>query len=178
MNYLCNILDFAGIFAGIGAIAVFISLKANHDWNRRKAALELVSSWSSTTLEHRKAIEKALPGIFDSDNRSQEVVEISMKRATEIYLCTHEAVEDWELRFHIVELLNYFERLSLAYLHKVGDNKILDIAFKSPLIRWHKILNPYINIVLERRGYDAWSPFTDLVNHWTKVKVKFRIPTA
>ena len=169
--------EFVAMLTAIGVFLAFWTLKANHNWNRRHYALNMTMKWNSETLVHRKAIEKVMPGLIDVDKQSRQITELSKERATQIYLSDpqkQDQRDDWELRFHFLELLNFFEDISIAYLHCVADQKIIEEAFKSVLIRWYDILLPFMTIVKENRGYDPWSPYTDVIHRWKRPRRRLR----
>jgi hypothetical protein len=167
-----------GILTAIlSATIAWIALKANHDWNRRNYALQLVGEWNAKTSMHRKAIENAFPGLIDKDNRSGTCTEITKQIAQEIYKSRPEEA-NWQVRFHLIELGNHLEFISTAYLHSVGDKEILEQAFRAPLIRWHDIMANFIAEVEVHRKYKPWEPWDRAVNHWKSKPVLKRPETA
>jgi hypothetical protein len=168
-----------GIFvAALAAILIYLTLRANHDWNRRQFAIKMIENWNKATSEHRRAIEKSIPGLVDVDKKSHKVIELTMERATQIYLSKPGDNVDWELRFHMIELLNYFEFVATAYLNHVGDRKIIEESFKDTLINQETIYKNFVKVVGENRGYEPWKPYTDLVNRWKTVHRWLRRKTA
>ncbi|MGF1638419.1 MAG: DUF4760 domain-containing protein [Cyclobacteriaceae bacterium] len=162
----------------IGLFLTFWTLKANHDWNRRHYATNLIAEWNSKTFSHRKAIETMRPGLVDLD-KNGDPVEITKRDATAIYLSNStQNVELCELRFHFIELLNYFESISVAYRSGVGDQQIIEESVRSALIRWNDILVNFIQVVNEHRGYEPWEPYTTLVNYWKHKPFKPRKKTG
>lgn len=161
------------IITGVGLLLTYQALrlnykalKANHDWNRRKAAVEIVARWNDETSVHRKAIEEIRPGLVDLDKSERNrTPEITKADALAIYTATPGS-EDWKLRFHFIELLNFFESICVAYHHGVADKEILIISLHSPLGRWHAILVNFIDVVGTQRGYKPWEPFELVVAQW------------
>ena len=170
LNFLSNnSQQLAPVITAIAVIVAAWTLRANHEWNRRQYAMNMISEWNSRTAVHRKAIEKAIPGLIDIDKKSNSVAEVSKDRAKAIYGSKpHEP--DWELRFHLIELGNYFEFVASTYTYHVGDRKMIEEAFKGPLTVWHKVLQNFIEVVRENRGYDPWPPFSDVVKIWDQPK--------
>jgi hypothetical protein len=159
---IIQILGFS--ISGIGLFLAYRTLKANHDWNRRNFAAQAIEKWSSQSLIHRKAIEKTYPGLYDHQENDDLKV-LSVEEAEKIYKCTFND-ECWEIRFHILELLNYFEYISVAYNNKVADQVMIEKSFKNALIKWHRLLSHFIEVVEKYRKNNPWKPYSDLVNKW------------
>ena len=77
----------------------------------------------STDCYSERAIERAIPHIFDVD-RANYMVELTKDRATPSIW--HPDETDWELGF-IYRLLNYFELISSSYLNAVAERKLLTV---------------------------------------------------
>jgi hypothetical protein len=154
-----------GLFLAYRSLkANYNSLRANHDWNRRQYATQIIEKWSSQSLSHRKAIEKEHPGLYDQ-KRPCDLKVIDSKFAKQIYECKPTDA-NWEIRFHILELLNFFEYVSVAYINKVADNKMIENSLKNVLLKWYRILYFFIEYVKYNRGYDPWKPYCDLMKVW------------
>jgi hypothetical protein len=166
------------LLTAVGLFFTVWALRANHDWNRRNFSATLVVPWNDKTSARRKAIEFLRLGLVDLD-KSGDVVELTKKDATAIYVSKPaNGGSEWELRFHFIELLNYFESIAVAYTNAVGDQSIIEDSVRNPLIGWHDILQNFIQVVAEHRGYQPWEPYTALVAHWKRKPFKRRRPTA
>lgn len=158
----------AFVATATSAYMAYRALRANHEWNRRQAALKIIEDWNDRTVTHRKAIETAIPGFVDIDQKKDVPLQIiNPERAEKIYR-SKPGTPDWDLRFHLIELGNYFEYIAFAYIHHVADRKILETAFLNTLSRWHQGMEHFILIVKKNRGYHPWQPFSDLIGHWNK----------
>ncbi len=172
------------ILTVIGLFLTAWTLWTNHDWNRRQYAVNMLADWNARTSIHRKAIESLRPRLVDVDKTSHEVVEITGDDATKIYgsLPTDSDTTKWELRFHFVELLNYFEFISVAYSYNVADQQIIEESFRNVLERWYDILHEFINVVAENRRYknpeSPWQPYVDLIKSWKATTPKRRGKTG
>jgi len=162
----------------IGGWYAFVTLKANHDWQRRQYAMEIFRGWNDNTADHAQAIENAFPHIRDVDRTTGKVNEITKEHAKRIYTCDFGDTKNWQLRFHIIELLNYLEFVAVAYSQGVADKQIILDSLKSPLIKWHDILKNFIETVSLCEGYEPWKPYIDVVAEWQQPKTKERKPTA
>ena len=166
----------ATIIAVLIAVLIAVwTLKANHNWNRRRYTLGLLEDWNIQTAKHRKTIERLMPGLIDINNTTSQVVELSVQRATDIYLCTPDNEVnkgDWELRFSLIELFNYFEIISTAWYANIGDRDMIDDSFKDALLKYHGALKCYIEVVNKNVDYRPWKPYADLVAHWQQSKSK------
>jgi Domain of unknown function (DUF4760) len=165
------------IFTGSALVFAIFSLRANHEWNRRNLACQLVAGWNDKTSAHRRAIELIRPRLVDIDKKSQEIVEITKTDANLIYT-SKTGTPDWELRFHFIELLNYFEVIALAYRSRVADQKIIEEALKNVLTRWYDLLINYMQVAKEHRGYEPWEPFANVVQYWKSPRYQPRPPTG
>ncbi|MGO9085917.1 MAG: DUF4760 domain-containing protein [Candidatus Sulfotelmatobacter sp.] len=176
MHWVVNVLGVLKEYGSlITAFSVFVAiwtLKANHDWNRRNYTAGLIGEWNDETSIHRKAIEKLRSGLIDLDTRG-DVIEISEKDARAIYASKVDT-PDWELRFHFIELLNYFEVIAAAYRNRVGDPQMIEESLRNVLVRWRKILRHFMEVVEKERGYKPWEPFTTVVDFWDSKPFKPR----
>lgn len=172
-----QILIALGAVAGVVAVYVAVrALRANHDWNRRHFAVLIGQLWNDRTIAHRRAIEAAFPGIIDVDRQGDLRGELTREDARRIYT-SEKGTREWELRFHIVELLNYFENISIAYLHNVSDRTATKDSFRSPFARWFEAVRNYIDTVHENRGYDPWKSYVQVVSEWAREERPQRHPT-
>jgi len=133
-----------------------------HDWNRREYAANMIAEWNEQTGDHRKIIEKYKPGLIDIDS-SGNIVEITKAEAREIYKSKPNDPK-WEVRFSIIELLNYMEFISMSYFHRTGDQLMIEESYAQFLVPLHDTLKNFIDVVKEERGYDPWKPYLDFVN--------------
>ncbi|MGE3959682.1 MAG: hypothetical protein AB7H96_23405 [Vicinamibacterales bacterium] len=159
----------------VGLFLTVASLARNHDLSRRENAARLAAEWNSRTAAHRKAIEQLRPGLVDRDPRHPErFVQLTRVEAQAIY-CSKPGDSDlWELRFHFVELLNYFESICVAYRHGVADREMVEESFRNALNHWVYVLGEFIEVVKVNRGYSPWEPFTDLVTYWASRRKPYR----
>jgi len=139
-------------------------VKADHDRSKRAFAVKLLLKWNNNTLVHRRAIEKAFPGLLD--HKHGDYTQLTKKHATEIYNATNNESELFELRFHIIELLNFFEAVAMAYENSVADQEILETSFKGTLNNYYIALHDFLAIVEDCRQYQPWKPYITLVRRW------------
>jgi hypothetical protein len=142
-----------------------VSFRADHDRSRKAEALKLILLWNENALKHRRAIEKRFNNLLDITNDFRTQAYLDKGEARKIYLSKPDE-EDWELRFHLLELFNFFEAVSVAYLHGVADSELVEASFKSTLLHYNKALRPFVEFVEESRNYDPWKPFTELLGIW------------
>lgn len=163
------------VVAAVGAWLAYRTLKSSHDWKRRQYTMDLLRRWSDNAIEHAKALETAIPRILEQDQRA-DGSELTRQRATEIYLADAES-PDWKLRYHIYELLNYYELVATSYLDGLADDKIIDEAFAQQVLRYHDRLKNFIDVVEERRGQHLWPPIRRFVEQKRSVLVTKRSGT-
>lgn len=173
IKILIQILGFGA--SAIGLFLAYKTLKANHEWNRRQFAAQLLEKWSSQSVIHRKAIEKHYPGLYDHQKDDALKVLIP-EQCEEIYKSTSSNEELWNLRFHLIELLNYFEYIAVSYNNNVGDREMIEKSFKCTLIKWNHLLTHFVATVKNHRKYNPWQPFTALANFWEHGKPEGKPP--
>ena len=173
-----SILALGSVGTLIGAWYVYKTLRANHDWQRRQYAIDIFREWNANTAKHAQAIERAFPHIRDVDRTTGKSNEITKEQAKRIYTCDMSDAKNWELRFHIIELLNYLEFVTTAYSHNVADKTIILSSLKNPLVAWHNILKNFIETVNLCEDYKPWQPFSAVVNEWEHPAMEMRKPTA
>jgi len=162
----------------IGIWFVYHTLVADHDWRRREYSINLLIHWNDYTADHAKMIEEAFPHIRDVDHTTGEVNELTREQAKQIYTCGPDNKNYWDLRFHIVELLNHLEAIVTAYNNQVADRLIITKSIKEPLTTWLDILKNFLTVVEECEGYQPWLPFIETVSGWERPKQEKRKPTA
>jgi hypothetical protein len=59
---------------------------------------------------------------------------------------------DWEVKWHVIDLLNYCEYVAVCIRCHVGDHMILANAVNKTLARWHRELSAFMRVTEERRG--------------------------
>lgn len=148
-----------------GAWYVYKTLKANHEQQRRQFAVDMICGWNVNTGEPTKAIEKVFPHSRHRD-AEKKVQEITREQAINVYTCGPDDKDNWEIRFRIIELLNYLEFAATAYSQKIADPQIILRSFKGTMEIWHDVLKNFIDIVYEYEGYQPWQPFLDVVAKW------------
>ncbi len=160
------ILAFGSIGTLIAAGLVYRTLKSNHDWQRREYALNILRGWNEHTSKHWQAIESVYPHLRDIDRTGGKVTELTKHQAKDIYTCEPDDKDCWDLRYHIVELLNHLEYVAMSYNHKVADQKIVKECLRDAMIKYYHILKNMVDVVEICEGYLPWIPYTELVNAW------------
>ena len=159
----------AGALTFLSLVVAGWGLFALHAWNRRNTALQLIADWNPRTIDHRRAFERAYPGCIDFHQGTAPAKEFTKAEAVKIYTADPDTPE-WALRFHVVELANFLEYVSLAYIHHTANREMIRQALSHPMKQWHKLLEPFFDVVIERRSYHLWQPYDDLVrNHLARV---------
>lgn len=174
---------FTGIYVFgtfVGLYFVYRNLKASHDWNRRKYALDMIKYWNTDVMNNAIRVESCYNHLFDTNVKLEEIVEITKEEAKKIYTCEPDEKKCFIARHAFNSLLNQFEYISTAYNNKLADSDIVHDSFKPSLIRLHDILINYIKFVEEHRGYQPWKPYIELVSQWKadEAKTKTRPPTG
>lgn len=155
------------IVTAIGVILAYLTLRANHEWNRRNYASQMVSNWNKQTKPFIDDIEKIEPRIIDF--KGGRLTQITQEYAHEIYFSKYsEESKEWKLRTRFIHLLNEFEHISAAYNNAVGDRKMIEESFKDILVKWGFVLMHFIDIYKSQRdNSNPWGPFHSLYNRWS-----------
>jgi hypothetical protein len=162
-----------------GVIALFLQAKAAHqqitvtvrqteaDHKRRmqEFAVKLVLDWNQNTLIHRRALEKAIPGLIDN-RTDRRVAELTWEKASAIYHSSPQDGDQWELRFNIIQLFNFFEAVAVASETGVADREVIRRSFEGTLTKYAGALSQFVSVVSEARGYPPWAPVQVLLNRW------------
>lgn len=162
------------ILTFIGVLAVFYTLRADHEWRRRQYTLDIISQWNANTIEHINAIEERFPNI-----RNELTSEVTAFDALEIYKARGTDAKNTGLRSHMIKLLNYFEYIALAYVNGIADKEIVDRSLKHSMMVWFGKLDNFVDAVEETDGKNPWEPLVALMQIWgMSDKIKFRRHTA
>lgn len=129
-------------------------LRSEYRWRRREFALHMLAEWNDKTAAHHRGIEAGLPGLLDA-SPTDASSELTPARAEAVYLARR-GDPDWDLRTHIVELLNYSEYVAVAYVKRVGDREIMADSLCRTVARWYRRLEPYVAVTGGHRGFDPW----------------------
>jgi hypothetical protein len=151
-------------------------MRNNHDWNRRQYAMNIVGSWSQETGDHSRAIEEYFPSIRGRSNEAGDLGEISKEVALKI-LRAEKGTPEFEIRFHIVSMMNYFEHVVAAYANCVADEKIITDHLRNPIDKWVHALGNFNEIAEQEWGYQPWEPLIQMVSFWNSKHVRIRPPT-
>jgi hypothetical protein len=177
MNYISEIIDIFNFITDKGknigwiftAGSVFVaawSLMKNQQWNRKHYSCKLGDIWNSQALKHREVIDNKYK-CFQSNLLKLESP-INIEEALKIHLSIESTDEYWNIKYHIIHLLNFLEDIAIAYSLKVADKKVIKLSYKTSMIRWYEILKVYICIFRFITNSEAWMPFTDLIYRWDK----------
>jgi hypothetical protein len=142
----------------IGVCFIYLSPRANHDWQRREYAMNILRDWNTNTGAHWLEIEKVFPHLRDVDRTGGKQTELTKQQSKEIYTCTSEN-KYWNVRFHLIELLNFGDFIGSAYLQQVADKQIVTRSVREPLMKWHEILRNFIEVVETCEGYQPWPQY-------------------
>lgn len=162
----CVVSTCALVTAAIAARLAWKALVANHDWNRRRSAADLLGRWNEHTLQHRKVIEAWKPGIIDytQDARARPI--IAPLEASEVYRA-NPSQQLWNIRFAIIELLNFFEEIASSVQHHVADEQIIKGSISIPMKRYYEALLPYVRVVThEESNSNPWTPLSQQLETW------------
>ncbi len=170
LDTLDTISKLGPIVTAVTVIVGVFTLYANHEWNRRNFASQMISNWNKQTKPFIDDIEKIEPRIIDF--KDGKLTQIAQDYAREIYFSKYsEDSKEWKLRTRFIHLLNEFEHIAAAYKNAVGDRKMIEESFKDIFVKWGFVLEHFISIYKKQRENDEpWGPFHDLYNRWVSQK--------
>jgi hypothetical protein len=172
--------DLGPIVSTLSIIVAIMALRANHDWNRRHFASQMISNWNKQTKPFIDDIEMIEPGIIDfgKDNR---ITQITQREAHAIYYSNvSDDSKEWKLRTRFIHLLNELESIAAAYKNAVGDRQMIEESFRDIFVKWGFVLEHFINIYKEqRKNPKPWGPYHDLYDRWSHGQIeKLKNPTG
>jgi hypothetical protein len=144
------------------------SLRDQYEWNRRHYAIEMLREWNTQTAVHKAALECAYSELYSAPGWKMDVTEARALYFAECKLPDGTTPNPkWELRNHVIALLNYFEYVAKACEVEVADAEVIEATHKGTMIRWHDQLHAFIVTVKEARdGKSPWLPFERIVDEW------------
>lgn len=155
----------ATLLLGIAALLYArFQLKANHDWNRRKAAQDILRERS--TLDIKKLNET-----FNIHNRKDAIPLDEINEAFK---------KDIFLKGTLNKYLNFYESLARGMEYHIYDEDVIKSGSRKVMIQNFMRYENYIKDVRIKNGDKrAWGSFEDYVNKWLNTKNTKRIkPTA
>lgn len=168
-----KILDIIGklgpIFTFIAVVMAYVTLRDNHEWNRRNYAAQMISNWNRQTKQVIDEIEKIEPRMIDF-HPDGSLVQMNSKRAEAIYYSRYpQDSSDWVLRTKFIHLLNEFEFIASSYENGVADKKMLADSFKDIFVKWGYVLKNFIDIYKHQRSTATpWGPYHGLYDTWSR----------
>ncbi len=78
----------------------------------------------------------------------------------------------WETRNHCIALLNYFEFVAAAWENQVADREMVENSFKHTILRWHRDLYEFMDLMKNTRKYEPWPPLQRVVQIWKTESVE------
>lgn len=140
------------------ALSVFVlacTLYLEYRWRRRKYAIDLLSAWNDCTADHAKAILSVF-----SDLRNGGAIDKDL--GEKVFLC-EKGHQYWDVRFHMVELLNHAEAIAVALDSRLAAKGILAKSVNQALCNWHNNLKGFIYAVNDIKDYRPWGRFEDYI---------------
>lgn len=142
------------IATALSVIVLVMTLCWDHRWRRRQYAIGLLEKWNDCTADHAKAILTEFPWLRERG------AQIDSLLSEEIYCCKP-GDRYWEVRFHLVELLNHAEAMAVAIDRRIAAKSIIGSSVDSPLNAWHDNLKGFLAIVEKCDHAQPWQGFVD-----------------
>lgn len=146
---------FSGLFVALSLLYTGKQLKANHDWNRRKAAQDATLMYCQVVTGMR-----SLDDHFSFMTRTDPIPCSEINPVLEEYP---------EVRASIRDLLNYYEALARGVIQGVYDEEVMRASKRSAAFKAYDKLMPYIR--QQRKIFSSptlWDHFESLVSKWRR----------
>ncbi|HZF13514.1 MAG TPA: hypothetical protein VFE33_32375 [Thermoanaerobaculia bacterium] len=175
MKLILSIIQTMGVLVAAASLVLSLwGIREQHEWNRRQQALTILEKFNSEVAPHRTAIFAAYPGINDENTNQiptheecQTIIKARKPGETKI-----RGIDAFELRSHLVSVLNYFEDLAIAWEYQVGDQTILEEAAAPVILRWYQVFQPCITEMDKEAGESVWPSLERVVASWEEKRAK------
>ena len=123
IKLILSIIQTIGVLlAAASLILTFWGIRQQHEWNRREQALAILTKFNAEITPHRETIFAAYPGINDERTSQipspEECQTIIKSRKPDVQKIRD--VDAFQLRGHIISVLNYFENVTIAWEYHIG----------------------------------------------------------
>ena len=163
------------LFTVVAVLLAVFSLRADHEWNRRHYTLELMGLWNSRARPHLTYLEHEFPEFFAVPDFIENPELLNSWRldterarlliASDIGTPQSEA-KGLEIRDHLIELLNYFEDISVAYELQVIDRGPIEDSIATVIMDVYTFFQPFIAEMQKANRRDPWPPLSRTVQLW------------
>ena len=171
INTLAQISTTIGVaIAIIGLIGIWMSLRKQQDaldqrleitnmqldWSRREFAMKLLKEWVEIGRPYVEKIKKYRSKTITATGTNP----IGANESEKIFQA-EPGSEKWNLREGIIQLLNFFEYISVAVTYDVADQEMIEKSLGGAIKSWHTILENFIKVGKEShvKHFDPWEPF-------------------
>lgn len=154
------------LIAATSGLLAFRTLRATHDWNRRKAAQD-----ATLLLNDRVKDRKLLKEHLDYVSSFEPIPLAELCKALDAHP---------DVRIAVHDLLNYFEMLARGVQQNVYDEEVIRTAFEGSMSRAVSRFGPYIQSKHAPALPKAWEQLVYVVNEWKRTQTERarRISTA
>jgi hypothetical protein len=169
---ILQIVQTGGVVVAVISLIVSYQLsKQEYEWRREHFTVELLGKFKDQVREHREILMQTFPALHHSDggcppSREQCARIIAAKKGA--YLLDDKS-DAFEVRHHVVSVLNIFEHVAFAYERQLGDRDAIEASFSPLILRWHGFFANFIEEQNREFGADMWPPLTRVAQKW-KVK--------
>lgn len=167
--------NIASLFTPVAVALAAGSLFKEYRWRRKQMCLTMLAEWNKHTADHRERIHAAFPGLLSGQgnlNFKTHAAEILAGTFTDATSSDTDSsansdatlnppldaalLRDPRLRRSIIELLNYCEYISVAYLNEIADIRLMEKSMMSAIDEWYEALKPFVVKRTEVRGRNPW----------------------
>jgi hypothetical protein len=176
IKFILKIIQTAGIIIAVLSLLLsYISLNAQHDWNRRHQAFILINETYRQIAEQRKELKQSFPELYQSG----ETKHLSKYEAENLYnACSKENpkhagchIYQCDDRGIACKYLNLMEYISVAYINNVVDQHMIDVSLGGTMIEDYDYFENFIKQVGIEKSRSAWAPFKMTVDQMKKKKI-------
>jgi Domain of unknown function (DUF4760) len=164
-----KILTAVGVLAAIvGLCLTYLTLRENHEWNRRQFTLVILGSFKKDVGQTQEILNASFPGLYLKDKSAP----MTREQAVLYYNATKDKPEDFKIRAAIIDRLNYLEYVCTAYESYTVDRDIVKEVYSGIFKRSYAYFREFMVVAREQEGdkpySGAWAPVDRVVNSWLK----------
>lgn len=154
----------ASVFAAWQAAAasdqVSVAMEAELRQKQQFTIEHVLPTWNTETARRKDAIEKRYPGLYNEERFGL----LCAEEARLLYFARIDRDRaNYAVRQEIVQLLNYFEFISVVNRTNTVDRAMLGGYVSGPMKRWRKALASFLRLYNEERGTCVWRPYEEFV---------------
>jgi hypothetical protein len=186
LPFLNALTAIGSVATAIGVFLAIMTLRSEHEWNRRHYTVEFLDSWNESARKHLRILEENFPDFFavpdfianpdlmDSWRLHQNQAKQLVKVKSEGEGFDKSKVD---IRGHLIELLNYFEGIASAYEQHVVDRAAIEDSVGTVILDVCVYFQPFIEEMRKINRRDPWPPLSRVVELWLTAATRQKAQT-